>query len=56
MKVESLAARGAGCHPAAGWHFALRPDRPIDNRPQAASLPHYAGESKIVAAREETEM
>jgi hypothetical protein len=29
---------------------------PIDNRPQATSLPHNAGDPKIVAAREETKM
>ena len=30
--------------------------RPIANRPQATSLPHNAGDPKIVAAREETKM
>jgi hypothetical protein len=29
---------------------------PIANRPQATSLPHIAGDPKIVAAREETKM
>jgi hypothetical protein len=29
---------------------------PIDNRPQATSLPHTAGDPKFVAAREETKM
>jgi hypothetical protein len=29
---------------------------PIDNRPQATSLPHNAGNPKFVAAREETKM
>jgi hypothetical protein len=29
---------------------------PIDNRPQATSLPHDAGDPKIVAARGDTKM
>ena len=29
---------------------------PIDNRPQATSLPHNAGDPKIVAARKETKL
>jgi hypothetical protein len=29
---------------------------PIDNRPQATSLPHNAGDPKIFAAREQTKM
>jgi hypothetical protein len=33
-----------------------QPAWPIDNRPQATSLPHIAGDRKIVAAREQTKM
>jgi hypothetical protein len=30
--------------------------KPIDNRPQATTLPHKAGDRKIVAARKGTKM
>jgi hypothetical protein len=37
-------------------HYARRGKGRVTNPPQAASLPHNAGDSKIVAAREETRM
>jgi hypothetical protein len=49
----------------AGWQplathqllaLCAQPARPIDNRPQATSLPHDAGDPKIVPAREEIKM